>query len=256
MWNCDITLPFGSLPGAKDHPTRSLRDRWTHTWTRLTMGNFFWTCVGLQKKKIWSHSRVVKRKTQVDYHCPLSTGSTQQQKEKNERKNDGEPRNTWDAKKDLLKETETKHPTESESSLQFEWHWSVGAVSTEVQGESKGNSIALSLAQNVLLQTDRNVSCTVIIAEYTGFRLHTFPIDGDDNRHACSLFIRLFEFERGKNICSVNASTMYSVQSGSCANLGKTPEIGESPPNQPISGLFYFSKYQALSRALVVYSKL
>ena len=37
-------------------------------------------------------------------------------------------------------------------------------------------------------------------------------------------------------------STMYSVRPGSCANLGKTPGIGESPPNQPISGLVIFSE--------------
>ena len=45
---------------------------------------------------------------------------------------------------------------------------------------------------------------------------------------------------------------LYSVRSGSCANLGETPGIGESPPNQPISGLVIFSKHQALSRPVVV----
>ena len=51
-------------------------------------------------------------------------------------------------------------------------------------------------------------------------------------------------------------STMYSVRPGSCANLGETPGIGESPPDQPISGLVIFSKYQALSRAVVVSSNM
>ena len=36
---------------------------------------------------------------------------------------------------------------------------------------------------------------------------------------------------------------MYSVRPGSYTNVGETPEIGESPPNQPISGLTFFLVY-------------
>ena len=49
---------------------------------------------------------------------------------------------------------------------------------------------------------------------------------------------------------------MYRVHLDSGANQGETPGIGESPSNQPISGLVIFSKRQALSRAVVVNSNM
>ena len=49
---------------------------------------------------------------------------------------------------------------------------------------------------------------------------------------------------------------MYSIHHESGANLAKTPWIGESPSNQPISGPVIFSKRQALSRAVVVNSNM
>ena len=49
---------------------------------------------------------------------------------------------------------------------------------------------------------------------------------------------------------------MYRVHLDSGANQGETPGIGESPSNQPISGLVIFSKRQALSRAVVVNSNI
>ena len=49
---------------------------------------------------------------------------------------------------------------------------------------------------------------------------------------------------------------MYRVHLDSGANQGETPGIGESPSNQPITGLVIFSKRQALSRAVVVNSNI
>ena len=49
---------------------------------------------------------------------------------------------------------------------------------------------------------------------------------------------------------------MYRVHLESGANQVETPRIGESPSNQPISGLVIFSKRQALSRAVVVNSNM
>ena len=49
---------------------------------------------------------------------------------------------------------------------------------------------------------------------------------------------------------------MYWVHLDSGTNQGETPGIGESPSNQPISGLVIFSKRQALSRAVVVNSNM
>ena len=49
---------------------------------------------------------------------------------------------------------------------------------------------------------------------------------------------------------------MYRVHLDSGANQGEIPGIGESPSNQPISGLVIFSKRQALSRAVVVSSNM
>ena len=86
------------------------------------------------------------------------------------------------------------------------------------------------------------------------FTLHTLAIDDDSGAVGMHLLtIRTSNVK--KPLLSVRKiSTMYSVRLGSCANLGETPGIGESPPNQPISGLVIFSKYQALSRAVVVNS--
>ena len=49
---------------------------------------------------------------------------------------------------------------------------------------------------------------------------------------------------------------MYRVHLDNGANQGEVPGIGESPSNQPISGLVIFSKRQALSRAVVVNSNM
>ena len=49
---------------------------------------------------------------------------------------------------------------------------------------------------------------------------------------------------------------MYRIHLASGANQGENPGIGESPSNQPISGLVIFSKRQALSRAVVVNSNM
>ena len=72
------------------------------------------------------------------------------------------------------------------------------------------------------------------------FTLYTLAIDDDGpRRHASSDHSN---FESEKPPLSVRKiSTMYSVRPGSCANLGETPGFGESPPNQPISGLVIFS---------------
>ena len=49
---------------------------------------------------------------------------------------------------------------------------------------------------------------------------------------------------------------MYWVHLDSGANQEEIPGTGESPSNQPISGLVIFSKRQALSRAVVVNSNI
>ena len=65
------------------------------------------------------------------------------------------------------------------------------------------------------------------------------------------LVIRLFEFRRRKDICSMYAKllrcTVLRLRSG--ARHEETPRIGKTPSNEPISELDIFSKRQALSRA-------
>ena len=64
-------------------------------------------------------------------------------------------------------------------------------------------------------------------------------------------------FEDERQLHNVRwTSTMYWVHLDSGANQGEIPGIGESPSNQPISGLVIFSKRQALSRAVVVNSNI
>ena len=72
------------------------------------------------------------------------------------------------------------------------------------------------------------------------------------------LAIRLFEFRRRKDICSMYAKllrcTVYACEAALA--MGKTPRIGGNPKNQPISEQDIFSKRQALSRAVVVNSNI
>ena len=123
--------------------------------------------------------------------------------------------------------------------------------------EGNENSLALRLtvyrSKLILMYRARSCECGPWRA-CLSFTLHTLAIDDD----TVGMHLPTIRSSKAKKpLLSVRKIfTMYSVRPGSCANLGETPGIGNSPPNQPISGLVIFSKYQALSRALVVNSNL
>ena len=89
------------------------------------------------------------------------------------------------------------------------------------------------------------------------FTLHTFAIDEPHGRMQGWCHPTVWISKTKRQLHTVRwTSTMYRVHLDSGANQGEIPGIGESPSNQPISGLVIFSKRQALSRAVVVNSNM